>query len=165
MFKSLLFVGLATVGFASLSVAAEPAEKTIVETAMGAGSFDTLVAAVKKADLVETLSGKGPFTVFAPTDDAFAALPDGTLDTLLMDKNKAKLAEILTYHVVSGKVPASKVVKLTSADTVAGKPVTIMVENDTVMLNGTVKVTKTDIMCSNGIIHVIDAVLLPPAGK
>ncbi len=159
--KSLLFVGLASLGFATVAVA-EEAKKTIVETAVAAGSFDTLVTAVKKAGLAETLSGKGPFTVFAPTDAAFAALPDGTLDSLLMDKNKGKLKEILTYHVVSGKVPAAKVVKLTEADTVAGKKVTIMVDGGTVMLNDSVKVVKTDIMCSNGIIHVIDAVLLPP---
>lgn len=136
----------------------------IVETAVAAGSFDTLVAAVKAADLVETLSGEGPFTVFAPTDDAFAKLPEGTIANLLKPENKAMLQSILTYHVVAGKVPASKVVKLQKATTVQGGDVSISVDDGTVSLNNA-KVVKADIMTSNGIIHVIDTVLMPPASQ
>ncbi len=133
---------------------------TIVETAVGAGNFDTLVAAVKAAGLVETLSGEGPFTVFAPTDEAFAKLPEGTLETLLEPENKDKLVQILTYHVVPGKVAASDVVKLKSAKTVEGQDVTIEVKDGKVMVNDAMVVT-TDIETSNGIIHVIDGVILP----
>lgn len=136
----------------------------IVETAVAAGSFDTLVAAVKAAGLVETLSGEGPFTVFAPTDDAFAKLPEGTIANLLKPENKKMLQSILTYHVVAGKVPASKVVKLEKATTVQGGDVSISVNEGTVSLNDA-KVVKTDIMTSNGIIHVIDTVLMPPASE
>ena len=129
----------------------EPAAKTIVDIAVEDGRFTTLVAALQAADLVETLNSEGPFTVFAPTDDAFAALPEGTLDTLLLPENKQQLTDILLYHVVSGKVMAADVVGLTSAPTVLGKDVTVNVE-----------VIITDIETSNGVIHVIDAVLLPP---
>ena len=135
-------------------------QKDIVDTAVGAGSFNTLVAAVKAAELVDTLKGAGPFTVFAPTDAAFAKLPAGTLDSLLKPENKAKLQAILTYHVVSGKVMAADVVKLKTAKTVQGQDLTIKVEGDTVMVDNA-KVTKTDIGCSNGVIHVIDTVVLP----
>ncbi len=135
----------------------------IVDTAVAAGSFKTLAAALTAAGLVDTLKGPGPFTVFAPTDDAFAKLPAGTLDDLLKPENKAKLAGILTYHVVSGEVAAADVVKLKTAKTVNGKDVAIEVKGADVMLNATTKVTKTDIATSNGIIHVIDSVLLPPA--
>lgn len=135
-------------------------QKDIVDTAVAAGSFNTLAAALKAADLVETLKGTGPFTVFAPTDEAFAKLPAGTLDDLLKPENKAKLQGILTYHVVSGKVMAADVVKLTTAKTVNGQNVTILVKDGTVMVDKA-KVTKTDIMCTNGVIHVIDAVVLP----
>ena len=135
-------------------------QKDIVDTAAAAGSFNTLAAALKAADLVETLKGKGPFTVFAPTDEAFAKLPAGTLDDLLKPANKAKLQGILTYHVVSGKVMASDVVKLKSAKTVNGQSATIKVTDGTVMVDNA-KVTKTDIMCTNGVIHVIDTVILP----
>ena len=135
-------------------------QKDIVDTAAGAGSFNTLVAAVKAAELVDTLKGTGPFTVFAPTDAAFAKLPAGTLDDLLKPENKAKLQGILTYHVVPGKVMAADVVKLKKAKTVQGQELTIKVEGDTVMVNNA-KVTKTDIACSNGVIHVIDTVVLP----
>ena len=135
-------------------------QKDIVDTAVAAGSFKTLAAALKAADLVGTLKGKGPFTVFAPTDDAFAKLPAGTLDSLLKPENKAKLKGILTYHVVSGKVMAADVVKLKSAKTVNGQSATIKVTDGTVMIDNA-KVTKTDIMCTNGVIHVIDAVILP----
>ena len=132
--------------------------QNIVQTAIGAGQFKTLVAAVKAAGLVETLSGPGPFTVFAPTDEAFNKLPKGTVEALLMDKDK--LTAILTYHVVSGKVLADDVVNLTSAKTVNGQEVSIMVKYGKVMLDNA-QVVKTDIICSNGVIHVIDSVILP----
>ncbi|HET9911413.1 MAG TPA: fasciclin domain-containing protein [Anaerolineales bacterium] len=135
----------------------------IVDTAISDGRFTTLVAAVQAAGLVETLKGEGPYTVFAPTDDAFAALPAGTLDSLLLPENKQQLTDILLYHVVSGKVMASDVVGLTSAPTVLGKDATIKVEDGKVFLNDNVEVIITDIETSNGVIHVIDAVLLPPA--
>jgi uncharacterized surface protein with fasciclin (FAS1) repeats len=138
-------------------------KKDIVDTAVAAGSFNTLVAAVKAAGLVDTLKGEGPFTVFAPTDEAFAKLPAGTLEMLLKPENKAKLAAILTYHVVSGKVKAKDVVKLTSATSVEGSNVAIMIKDGGVVLNGSSNVVKTDIMTSNGVIHVIDSVILPPA--
>jgi len=137
-------------------------KKTIVDVAVADGRFNTLVAAVTAAELVETLSGEGPFTVFAPTDDAFAALPAGTVDSLLLPENKQQLTDILLYHVVSGKVMAADVVTLTSAPTVLGKDVTITVKDGSVFLNDTVQVIITDIEASNGVIHVIDAVLLPP---
>jgi len=137
-------------------------KNTIVDIAVADGRFTTLVAAVTAAELVETLSGEGPFTVFAPTDDAFAALPAGTLDSLLLPENKQQLTDILLYHVVSGKVMAADVVTLTSAPTVLGKDVTITVKDGSVFLNDTVQVIITDIEASNGVIHVIDAVLLPP---
>jgi uncharacterized surface protein with fasciclin (FAS1) repeats len=135
-------------------------EKDIVDTAVAAGDFNTLVAAVKAAALVETLKAKGPYTVFAPTDAAFAKLPEGTLDSLLKPENKAKLAGILTYHVVAGKVMAADVVKITEAKTVNGKMLKISIMDGKVMVDGA-NVAKTDIECSNGVIHVIDAVLLP----
>ena len=137
--------------------------KDIVETAIAAGSFNTLAAALKAAGLVETLKGKGPFTVFAPTDDAFKKLPAGTLDDLLKPENKAKLAAILTYHVVSGKVLAADV-KAGKVKTVEGADATIMVMGKSVMIDKA-NVVKTDILASNGVIHVIDAVILPPAKK
>jgi uncharacterized surface protein with fasciclin (FAS1) repeats len=129
----------------------------IVDTAASAGSFNTLVAAVKAAGLVDTLKGPGPFTVFAPTDDAFAKLPAGTVDALL--KDIPKLTKILTYHVVSGKVMAADVVKLKSATTVEGSDVKIDASNG-VKVNDS-KVVTPDIAADNGVIHVIDAVLLP----
>ena len=133
----------------------------IVDTAVADGRFTTLAAALTKAELIETLKGEGPFTVFAPTDEAFAKLPAGTIDTLLLDENKQQLTDILLYHVVSGKVMAADVVTLTSADTVNGKAVSIKVMNGKVYLNETVQVIITDVEASNGVIHVIDAVLLP----
>jgi transforming growth factor-beta-induced protein len=135
---------------------------TIVDIAVADGRFTTLVAAVQAAGLVETLSGEGPFTVFAPTDDAFAKLPAGTLDELLKPESKQALTDILLYHVVSGKVMAADVVGLTSAPTVLGKDISIKVQDGNVFLNDTVQVIITDIEASNGVIHVIDAVLLPP---
>jgi uncharacterized surface protein with fasciclin (FAS1) repeats len=133
----------------------------IAQTAPEPGSLKTLLAAVKAAGLVETLQGKGPFTVFAPTDAAFAALPAGTLDGLL--KDPAALKKILLYHVVSGSVTSDKVVGLTSAASVEGSPIAISVKDGTVYLNGSTKVVTADVMASNGVIHVIDKVLLPPA--
>lgn len=133
--------------------------KDIVEIAMGDNRFTTLVAAVKAANLVETLKGKGPFTVFAPTDDAFKKLPAGTVEGLL--KDIPTLKNILLFHVVSGKVMAADVVKLTSANTVLGKPVAVNVTNGKVVVNDA-NVVITDIEASNGVIHVIDSVLLPP---
>ncbi|MCE9630291.1 MAG: fasciclin domain-containing protein [Planctomycetia bacterium] len=135
-------------------------DKTVVENAAANESFKTLVAAVKAAGLVETLSGPGPFTVFAPTDEAFAKLPAGTLESLLKPENKSKLVEILTYHVVPGNVKAKDVVTLKEAKTVNGKMVAIAVKDGTVFLDGA-KVVKTDITSKNGVIHVIDAVILP----
>jgi uncharacterized surface protein with fasciclin (FAS1) repeats len=131
----------------------------IVDTAV-AGEFNTLVAAVKAAELVDALKGTGPFTVFAPTDEAFAKLPPGTLESLLKPENKEKLQKILTYHVVPGKVMARDVVKIGSAKTLEGASVTINAGESGVMVNGA-KVTKTDIAASNGVIHVVDAVLIP----
>ena len=133
----------------------------IVDTAVAAGSFKTLVAAVKAAGLVETLKGAGPFTVFAPTDEAFAKLPAGTLDSLLKPENKAKLASILTYHVVSGKVMAADVVKIKSAKSVQGGPIAVKAKGGKVTLNGVSTVVKTDIGTDNGVIHVIDTVIMP----
>ena len=138
-------------------------QKDIVDTAVAAGSFNTLVAALKAADLVDTLKGDGPFTVFAPTDEAFAKLPEGTIESLLKPENKAKLAAILTYHVVSGKVKAKDVVKLSSATTVQGSDVAIMIKDGGVILNQSSNVIDTDIKTSNGVIHVIDTVILPPS--
>lgn len=135
---------------------------TIVDIAVADGRFTTLVAALQAAELVETLSGEGPFTVFAPTNDAFAALPAGTVENLLKPENKQALTDILLYHVVSGKVMAADVVGLPSAATVLGKDITITVKDGKVFLNDTVEVIITDIEASNGVIHVIDAVLLPP---
>ena len=135
-------------------------KKDIVDVAVENGSFTTLAAALDAAGLIETLKSDGPFTVFAPTDEAFAKLPEGTVESLLLPENKDKLVSILTYHVVAGKVKAKKVVKLESATTVQGSDVTIKVVDGTVMLDNAT-VIMTDIKASNGIIHVIDSVLLP----
>lgn len=142
------------------------AEKDIVDTAASAGTFKTLVAAVKAADLVETLKGDGPFTVLAPNDEAFKKLPAGTLENLLKPENKDKLAAILTYHVIPSKAMAADVVKLNGkkVKTVEGSEVTIAVKNGTVSVNNA-KVVKTDIDTTNGVIHVIDTVILPPEKK
>jgi uncharacterized surface protein with fasciclin (FAS1) repeats len=131
----------------------------IVGVAAGAGNFKTLVAAVQAAGLVETLQGKGPFTVFAPTDEAFAKLPPGTVEDLLKPENKARLASILTYHVVAGKVMAADV-KTMKAKTVNGQELNIKVQDGGVTVDNA-KVVKTDVAASNGVIHVIDAVVLP----
>ena len=145
----------------SISAAAfGQSKKDIVDTAVAAGNFKTLAAALQAAGLVDTLKGPGPFTVFAPTDEAFAKLPAGTVEDLLKPENKQKLTSILTYHVVSGKVMASQVVKLHEAKTVNGQDVKIMVDGGKVMADNA-NVVQTDIQCTNGVIHVIDTVLLP----
>jgi uncharacterized surface protein with fasciclin (FAS1) repeats len=136
--------------------------KDIVETAVAAGSFNTLAKALTAAGLVETLKGKGPFTVFAPTDEAFAKLPAGTIEKLLADKKA--LTEVLTYHVVAGRVTAADVSKLPSAKTVQGQDVSVRVTGGKVMINDA-NVVKADVAASNGVIHVIDKVILPPAKK
>ena len=148
------------VSFASDYGAKAKATKDVVDTAVAAGNFGTLAAALKAAGLVETLKGKGPFTVFAPTDAAFAKLPAGTVENLLKPENKAQLTKILTYHVVAGSVKAADVVKLTEAKTVQGQSVKIMVKDGKVNVGGA-NVTATDIAASNGVIHVIDSVMMP----
>jgi uncharacterized surface protein with fasciclin (FAS1) repeats len=154
-------VAVAVLGLTVASTIARAAEKDIVDTAVSAGQFKTLASALDAAGLVETLKGKGPFTVFAPTDEAFAKLPAGTLENLMKPENKDQLVAILTYHVVPGKVEAADVVKLDEAKTVNGKMIDIKVDGDTAMVNDA-KVTQTDIVASNGVIHVIDTVILPP---
>lgn len=155
-----LIVSLLTLCAAtSFSLGAE--KKDIVDTAVAAGSFKTLVTAVKAAGLAETLKGPGPFTVFAPTDEAFAKLPAGTVEELLKPENKAKLTAILTYHVLAGKVMAADV-KTMEAATVEGSKAKVKVADGKVMVDKAT-VTKTDIEASNGVIHVIDTVLMPPA--
>lgn len=136
------------------------AQKDIVDNAVAAGDFTTLVTAVKAAGLVGTLKGEGPFTVFAPTDEAFAKLPEGTVENLLKPENKQKLASILTYHVVPGRVMAAEVVNLSHVKTVNGQSLAIKADASGVMVDNA-KVIKTNIKCSNGVIHVIDAVVLP----
>ena len=153
--KLFLTVGVAMV----LMMTSAASAADIVDTAVAA-NFNTLAAALKAADLVDTLKGSGPFTVFAPTDEAFAKLPAGVLDDLLKPENKVKLQKILKYHVVSGKVMAKDVVKLKSAKTVQGQNFAVKSMNGKVMIDSSM-VTKTDIAASNGVIHVIDTVLMP----
>ena len=151
---------LAAVLLALPAMAADQGGKDIVDTAVAAGQFNTLAKALQAAGLVDTLKGNGPFTVFAPTDDAFAKLPAGTVDDLLKPENKEKLKAVLLYHVVSGKVTAAKVMKMTSAKTLNGQEVKISTGDGKVMANDAT-VVKPDVMASNGIIHVIDTVLMP----
>ena len=158
--KKLCIVVVATVLF-TISAFANHANKDIVDTAVSAGSFNTLAQALKAADLVDTLKGTGPFTVFAPTDEAFQKLPPGTLEVLLKPENKELLRSVLTYHVVPGRVSAADVVKLTSAKAVNGQELRISVLKGVVRLNDS-RVTKTDIDTSNGLIHVVDRVIIPP---
>lgn len=164
LITTLMILALITVStsfvFAAKGSYSMSAKPDIVDTAISAGSFNTLVTALQEANLVETLRGDGPFTVFAPTDDAFAKLPEGTLESLLQPENKDKLSAILTYHVVPGKVMAKDVVNLSKADTVNGKRLSIATSAGTVMIDDA-KVVKTDIETSNGVIHIIDAVVLP----
>lgn len=168
--RMLLTVGGMTLmaGTASAQMAEHKADmkmgNTIVDVAVSAGTFKTLVAALKAADLVTALQGPGPFTVFAPSDAAFAKLPAGTVDALLKDPKK--LAAILTYHVVSGKVTAADVIKMKSGTpaTLNGAKLNIQVKNGKVYVNDAV-VTTADVAASNGVIHIVDSVILPPAGK
>ena len=161
MFNKLSIIGSVCIALATTNLNAGNTTpgKDIVDTAVKAGAFKTLVAAVKAAGLVETLKGKGPFTVFAPTDAAFAKLPEGTIASLLKPENKKKLAKILTYHVVPGKIMA-KDVKTSMVKTANGSKVSITVSDKGVKVDNA-KVVKTDVVASNGVIHVIDAVILP----
>ncbi len=158
---TLAVAAAAAAGIAGAS--ARAAETDIVDTAIAAGQFETLAAALDGAGLVATLKGPGPFTVFAPTDAAFAKLPAGTVEDLLRPENKARLAAILTYHVVPGRVTAADVARLGEAETVNGETVDVRADGGSVMINDA-KVTAADVAASNGVIHVIDTVMLPPAG-
>ena len=163
MFRQIA-LGVAAAAMVASVAQAQPATKDIVDTAVGAGSFNTLAKALQAADLVDTLKGKGPFTVFAPTDEAFAKLPPATLEDLLKPANKAKLRRILTYHVVPGRVSAADVLNLKSAKAVSGDSIDIKASGGSVMVDEA-RVIKTDIAASNGVIHVIDSVILPDASK
>lgn len=152
---------VALIGVSRPAAATQPAsQKDIVDTAVGVGSFKTLATALQAAGLVDTLKGNGPFTVFAPTDAAFAKLPAGTIESLLKPENKAKLTAILTYHVVPGRVLAAQVTGMSSAPTANGQPLAIRSDKGMVTVGGA-RLAKTDILCSNGVIHVIDTVMLP----
>ena len=160
-FITTVSIVLASLAFMPVSYAEHHGmKKDIVDVAAENGSFNTLVAAVKAGGLVGTLKGDGPFTVFAPTDEAFAKLPEGTLEMLLKPENKDKLVDILTYHVVSGKVMSTDVVKVTSAPTIQGKMLMVKVIDGNVMINKA-KIIMADVKASNGVIHVIDTVLIP----
>ncbi|MBY6203058.1 fasciclin domain-containing protein [Maritalea mobilis] len=158
--RNTLIALAATTALAGPAFAEAHGGMTVVETAVEAGNFTTLVAAVEAAGLVETLSGEGPFTVFAPTDEAFAALPEGTVESLLMEENRDQLVSILTYHVVPGAVMSGDLSDGMTAATVEGSDITITL-GDTVMVNDAT-VTAADIEASNGVIHVIDSVIMPP---
>jgi uncharacterized surface protein with fasciclin (FAS1) repeats len=165
MTKRLLWalpVALLVTAFIGYSAISQEAEKDIVDTAIAAGQFKTLVKLVQEAGLVDALRGEGPFTVFAPTDEAFAKLPKKQVDALLKDKEA--LRQVLLYHVVQGKVMSSDVVKLRTAKTLQGQNINIRVRNNVVRINDA-KVIKADIVCTNGVIHVIDKVILPPNRK
>lgn len=153
------YAAIALLAVAPTSASAQSPDKDIVETAVAAGSFTTLAAALEAADLVEVLQGDGPFTVFAPTDAAFAKLPEGTVEGLLADKEA--LTSVLTYHVVAGEVMAADVVGMSSAETVNGAALSIEVRDGKVYVAGA-EVTTTDVRASNGVIHIIDSVMLPP---
>lgn len=157
--RSIALAAILTLGIVAAEAGKAP-QKDIVDTAVAAGSFNTLATALKAAGLVETLKGEGPFTVFAPTDEAFAKLPAGTIEDLLKPENKAKLTSILTYHVVPGAVSSGQVVKMTSAKTVQGQSVKISTKDGRVMIDNA-NVAKADVVASNGVIHVIDSVILP----
>jgi uncharacterized surface protein with fasciclin (FAS1) repeats len=159
--NSVRFALILSVLMGVMPLSASAARKDIVDTAVAAGSFTTLATALQAADLVNALKGPGPFTVFAPTDDAFKKLPAGTVESLLKPENKDKLRAILTYHVVSGNVSAAQAMKLSSAKTLNGAELKLSTHNGTVMVNDA-KVIKADIATSNGVIHVIDTVLMPP---
>lgn len=159
---SLLF-GVSALVSPAFAADEKDAKKDIVDTAVAAGSFKTLAAALGAAGLVDTMKGDGPFTVFAPTDAAFEKLPEGTVENLLKPENKDKLVDILTYHVVSGKVMAKTAVTLDKATALNKDDIKLAVTDDTLTLNGSAKVVTADIDCSNGVIHVIDSVILPPS--
>ncbi|MAT47370.1 MAG: hypothetical protein CMO35_08070 [Verrucomicrobiaceae bacterium] len=164
--KSIATTILGLIALTSFATADQKApSKDIVDTAVAAGSFNTLAAALKAAGLVDALKGDGPFTVFAPTDAAFAKLPKGTVETLLKPENKSKLVDILTYHVVSGSVPAKTAVTLNKATALNKKAISLGIKGDSLYLNGNAKVIKADVNASNGVIHVLDNVILPPASK
>ncbi|MGR5346147.1 fasciclin domain-containing protein [Vibrio mediterranei] len=158
--RSIAFVAACLLSLSVFADHHKMGEKDIVDVAVDNGSFTTLVAAIQAAGLVDTLKGEGPFTVFAPTDDAFAKLPEGTLESLLKPENKDQLVAILTYHVVSGKVMAADVMGLDKATTVQGQDIMISQQDGNVMVDGAA-VVATDVMASNGVIHVIDAVIIP----
>ena len=157
--RSIAIAAVLTLGIFSAQAGKAP-RKDVVDTAVAAGSFNTLATALKAAGLVDTLKGKGPFTVFAPTDEAFAKLPAGTVEDLLNPENKAKLVAILAYHVVPGSVSSDQVVTMTSAETVQGQSVKISTKDGRVTVDNA-KVVKADVLASNGVIHVIDSVILP----
>ncbi|WP_262298120.1 fasciclin domain-containing protein [Microvirga sesbaniae] len=159
--RTLAIATVAALGIVAGEASARAADQDIVETAAAAGQFKTLAAALNEAGLVSTLKGSGPFTVFAPTDAAFAKLPAGTVENLLKPENKDKLTAILTYHVVPGRVMAADVAKLQEAKTVNGKTLNVSTKGSGVMVNDA-NVTQTNIAASNGIIHVVDTVILPP---
>jgi uncharacterized surface protein with fasciclin (FAS1) repeats len=154
------FALILSVLVSAMPAAAGSAQKDIVDTAVAAGTFNTLATALQAAGLIDTMKGSGPFTVFAPTDEAFNKLPPGTVESLLKPENKDKLKAILLYHVVSGDVTAAQVVKLSSAKTINGQDLKLSVNNGTVMVNDA-KVVKADVLAANGVIHGIDTVLLP----
>jgi uncharacterized surface protein with fasciclin (FAS1) repeats len=160
----MLGIAASALTLSASAVQAQHANKDIVDTAVAAGSFKTLAKALQAADLVETLKGKGPYTVFAPTDEAFGKLPEETLNDLLKPENKQKLQRILTYHVVPGRVASADVVKLRSAKAVSGDTIDIKANGGSVMVDGA-RVVKTDVQASNGVIHVIDSVILPDESK
>ena len=160
MLNKLMRASIATAAALAITATVTASENDIVDTAIGAGDFETLTAALQAAGLVETLKGEGPFTVFAPTDEAFSRLPAGTVESLLKPENIDQLRAILTYHVVPGAVTAEQVVYLSEARTVNGQSVDISVDGPTVMIDKA-NVVVADIMASNGIIHVIDSVILP----
>jgi uncharacterized surface protein with fasciclin (FAS1) repeats len=165
MVRQLVFgLGAALVGASALAAPAQQGPRDIVDTAVAAGSFNTLAKALQAAELVETLKGTGPYTVFAPTDEAFAKLPPSTLEDLLKPANKARLQRILTYHVVAGRVSSSEVVKLRSAKAVSGDAIAIQTSGGAVTV-ANAKVVETDIGASNGVIHVVDTVMLPAEVK
>lgn len=159
-FLTLALVSMMTVWSAPIAEAQAETDNDIVDIAVAAGTFETLVAAVTAAELVDVLKSDGPFTVFAPTDEAFAALPEGTVADLLKPENKDQLIAVLTYHVVPGRVTSGDVVKLTESATVQGSTIDIKVKEDKVYIDNA-QVVAVDIEASNGIIHVIDAVILP----
>ena len=158
--KSILTTTLALFALGSFATAAD--KKDIVDTAVANGSFKTLAAALEAAGLVDALKGDGPFTVFAPTDEAFAKLPEGTVETLLKPENKDQLIDILTYHVVSGAVPSKTAITLDKATGLNKKDIALKVMDGSLTLNGNAKVVAADVEASNGVIHVIDTVILPP---